>query len=100
MDQLNPSKGNPGPLPRVSDKTLGYILYTSGSTGKPKGVAMPHLALGNLVQWHLDHQRLSQAGRTLQFASAGFDVCFQEFATTLCRGGTLINCQEAERIER
>ena len=99
MDQLNPSKGNPGPLPRVSDKTLGYILYTSGSTGKPKGVAMPHLALGNLVQWHLDHQRLSQACRTLQFASAGFDVCFQEFATTLCSGGTLIICPEAERID-
>jgi len=81
----------------LAPQTIAYVLYTSGSTGTPKGVAMPHAALCNLVQWHIQHARLGQAARTLQFSAATFDVCFQEFATTLATGGTLILCPASTR---
>jgi len=81
----------------IAPHTTAYVLYTSGSTGTPKGVAMPHAALSNLIQWHCQHARLGQAARTLQFSAATFDVCFQEFATTLATGGTLILCPTSTR---
>ncbi|MCG8613585.1 MAG: amino acid adenylation domain-containing protein [Pseudomonadales bacterium] len=84
---------------RVSTEATGYILHTSGSTGTPKGVAVPHTVLGNLVEWHQQQPRLSKSARTLQFASPGFDVCFQEIATTWCTGGTLIICPDEIRID-
>jgi amino acid adenylation domain-containing protein len=67
---------------------LAFVLYTSGSTGTPKGVAMPHAALVNLVWWHLGEWPGPR--RTLQFSSLSFDVSFQEIATTLASGGTLV----------
>lgn len=68
--------------------TLAYVLYTSGSTGRPKGVAMPHGPLVNLLEW----QGTCSEGnrRTLQFASPGFDVSFQEIFSTWTSGGTLV----------
>lgn len=77
---------------RPSD--LAYVLYTSGSTGKPKGVAMEHGSLVNLIAWQ---NRLSHPYRTLQFASAGFDVSFQEIFSTWTSGGTLLLTDEATR---
>lgn len=74
-----------------------YVIYTSGSTGQPKGVEMPQSALINLLHWHQTQPGLSGAGRTLQFAAAGFDVAFQEIFTTLCFGGCLILVDEATR---
>jgi len=70
--------------------SIAYILFTSGSTGRPKGVAMPHRALSNLIEWHRRHPRLGQPSRTLQFASATFDVSFQEMLSTWACGGTLV----------
>src|SRR5262249_56989905 len=66
-----------------------YVLYTSGSTGTPKGVAMTHGALANLVVWQTTRSTPAPA-RTLQFASLGFDVSFQEIFATWCSGGTLV----------
>lgn len=66
---------------------LAYMLYTSGSTGVPKAVAMEHAPLVHLVRWQLE-QYLAPL-RTLQFASIGFDVSFQEIFSTLLAGGTL-----------
>ena len=74
---------------------LAFVLYTSGSTGTPKGVAMPHGALVNLVWWHL--REWPGPRRTLQFSSLSFDVSFQEIATTLASGGTLVLVDDALR---
>ena len=74
----------------VDPGSLAYILFTSGSTGQPKGVAMPHRALSNLIEWHRRHPRLGKPSRTLQFASATFDVSFQEMLSTWASGGTLV----------
>jgi amino acid adenylation domain-containing protein len=98
--------------PALSASDPAYVVFTSGSTGRPKGVVLPHLTLANLVAW----QTASSGGpaRTLQFASLGFDVAFQEIFSTLAAGGTLVLVDEeirrnpetllatlaAERVER
>jgi len=69
---------------------LAYVLFTSGSTGQPKGVQMPHQALVNLLTWQSKVSRMGVGHRTLQFASLGFDVSFQEIFSTLVTGGTLL----------
>jgi amino acid adenylation domain-containing protein len=74
---------------------LAFVLYTSGSTGTPKGVAMPHASLANLVAWHLADG--TEPRHTLQFSSLSFDVSFQEIATTLASGGTLVLVDDALR---
>lgn len=78
----------------VEPGNLVYVIYTSGSTGRPKGTAMPHRAMGNLIEWHRSNfaGRLEQ--RVLQYAALSFDVAFQEIFTTLCTGGTLVLLDE------
>jgi amino acid adenylation domain-containing protein/non-ribosomal peptide synthase protein (TIGR01720 family) len=84
-------------LPRngLTADHLAYLIYTSGSTGKPKGVAMGHRALANLIAY----QNSGGPGnvRTLQFASASFDVFFQETYATLGAGGVLVLVSEEGR---
>jgi amino acid adenylation domain-containing protein len=83
------------PVSGVGPGNLAFVLYTSGSTGRPKGVAMPHAALVNLAAWHLGEGSVPM--RTLQFSSLSFDVSFQEIATTLASGGTLVLMDDALR---
>ena len=71
---------------------LAYIVYTSGSTAEPTGVAMEHRGTVNLIC-----SQLSPARRTMQFASFGLDVAFQEIFSTLCGGGTLVLVPEEVR---
>jgi amino acid adenylation domain-containing protein len=78
------------PAPANTPDDLAYVLYTSGSTGRPKGVQMPHGALLNLIHWQIRDSICHQDHRTLQFAPAGFDVCFQEIFSTLAAGGALV----------
>ena len=80
--------GNPMSVSGPGD--LAYVIYTSGSTGRPKGVEMPHRALVNLLHWQGSLPAGTASGRTLQFASLGFDVSFQELFSTWMSGGTLI----------
>jgi amino acid adenylation domain-containing protein len=84
------------PADTVVDDNLAYVLFTSGTTGEPKGVAMPRRGLANLVGWQISTAR-KPAARTFQFASAGFDVFFQEVLATLCAGGTLVIPREPAR---
>jgi amino acid adenylation domain-containing protein len=77
----------------LTPRHLGYVIYTSGSTGQPKGVSLSHLALVNLVKWHL--ATLPPAARVLQFASLSFDASFHEFFSAWgCGGAVVIPVQE------
>jgi amino acid adenylation domain-containing protein len=86
------------PYDRGADH-LVYLTYTSGSTGKPKGIAMTVRPLVNLLGWMLGTTDLSTGARTVQFASLGFDVSFQDIFSTWLSGGTLVLLSEAERQE-
>ena len=88
------------PLPRADRDGLAYVLFTSGSTGRPKGVAMTHRAVLGLIDWQvrdLQADGLGEGLRTLQFASIGFDVSFEEIFSTWASGGSLHMLREDER---
>ena len=89
------SRSNPNT--QVNSDDLAYVIYTSGSTGQPKGVAMPHGPLVNLLNWQLERGLHRPGARTLQFASASFDVAFQECFSTWCSGGILVLVSESIR---
>jgi amino acid adenylation domain-containing protein len=74
---------------RTRPDDLAYIIYTSGSTGQPKGVEIPHSGLNNLIRWHQDTYRLTDADRTTQLAGTSFDASVWEIWPTLTAGGTL-----------
>ncbi|HVR95699.1 MAG TPA: non-ribosomal peptide synthase/polyketide synthase [Thermoanaerobaculia bacterium] len=83
------------PMVDLSEDNLGYVIYTSGSTGRPKGVVLSHLALRNLIEWHL--VTLLGGVQTLQFASLSFDASFHEMFACWGSGGTLHVLSEAVR---
>ncbi|MCA7011681.1 amino acid adenylation domain-containing protein, partial [Dickeya dadantii] len=88
----NPARSEIGLTP----DNLAYVIYTSGSTGQPKGVAMPHAPLVNLLHWQAREQA---AMTTLQFASFGFDVAFQEILSALTGGGKLVMIGNEDRLQ-
>jgi amino acid adenylation domain-containing protein len=95
LEQVPPT---PCQQPLPSDVVPGcgaYVLYTSGSTGRPKGVLLSHEALVNLLWWQM--RVIPQPGRTLQFASIGFDASFHEIFLAWCSGGTLVLVSEQTR---
>ncbi|RLS32247.1 MAG: amino acid adenylation domain-containing protein, partial [Planctomycetota bacterium] len=87
-------------LPRATRADqLAYLLFTSGSTGTPKGVEMPVGPLENLIAWQCRLSAVGGGARTLQFASAGFDVSFQEMFSTWLSGGELVIVPEEARLD-
>jgi amino acid adenylation domain-containing protein len=90
---VNPIEGGDGFS--IHADQLAYVMHTSGSTGQPKGVAMRHGALSQLIRWH--GSQWPGSYRTLQFASFGFDVSFQEMFTAWTTGGTLVIPVDAAR---
>ena len=97
LDQFDFTATAAKPESGVSPADPLYCIYTSGSTGKPKGVQLSHAGLANLLRWQQQHERLSSAARTLQFASFSFDVSFQELFSTWSTGGTLVMVDEELR---
>ncbi|MEV5982166.1 MupA/Atu3671 family FMN-dependent luciferase-like monooxygenase [Streptomyces sp. NPDC052114] len=96
LDDVAPG-GEDGPLGRaVDDEDTAYFIYTSGSSGRPKPVAVPHRGPVNLIRWQL---RTLGALRTVQWASAGFDVSVQEIFATLASGQALITIDDATRYD-
>jgi amino acid adenylation domain-containing protein len=71
-------------------RELAYVVHTSGSTGAPKCVAMPNAAVAPLIEWQIVRSALAPGAKTLQCASAAFDVYYQELFSTLNAGGTLV----------
>ncbi|AWW35492.1 amino acid adenylation domain-containing protein [Streptomyces cadmiisoli] len=108
-DPAQPAPGadtdaGPGPAPafqapRIDGDDIAYVVYTSGSTGRPKGVRYAHRNLANLVAWQADASVCGPGDRTLQFSPASFDVIYQEVLTTLGEGGTVVCCDEDERLD-
>ncbi|MEE3650352.1 MULTISPECIES: non-ribosomal peptide synthetase [unclassified Brenneria] len=88
--------GDPDPRAiGLTPQHLAYVIYTSGSTGRPKGIAMPHAPLVNLIHWQNRRPTVS----TLQFASFGFDVAFQEMLSSLAGGGVLEMVASETRLD-
>ncbi len=88
-----------GPEDITRAEHAAYLIYTSGSTGQPKGIVMSHGALCNLLHWQLSQTTSGVKAKTLQFASLGFDVSFQEIFSTWCGGGTLVVIPESLRLD-
>jgi non-ribosomal peptide synthetase component F len=90
--------GQPDTNPRsnVTADNLLYVIYTSGSTGRPKGIALPHRALTNLIQWHLD--TIAEGRGVLQFASLSFDASFKEMFAAWAHGRYVATRRSSSRI--
>lgn len=78
----------PQALPQGSDPA--YVLCTSGSTGTPKPVVISRQALSVTVRALRDLFALTPDDRVLQFASLGWDTCFEEILPTLTAGAALV----------
>jgi amino acid adenylation domain-containing protein len=98
VKDLKDSKDSKGfkdqPLPSLESlpsfaSTAAYLLYTSGSTGRPKGVLIEHRSAASYVQTFNDELGLGPEDRTLQFASIGFDLSFEEIFVAFAVGAAL-----------
>ena len=72
------------------------MLCTSGSTGAPKPVVVSAHALAVTVRALRDLFALTLEDRVLQFASLGWDTCFEEILPALTAGATLVFDDEAQ----
>lgn len=95
----SPEFDDTNPTGLATPENFAYVLYTSGSTGRPKGVAMSHGPIVNLVTWEGRRAGASRPTKTLQYASFGFDVAFQEMFATWAHGGTLVVVSEQLRSD-
>ncbi|WP_053668412.1 non-ribosomal peptide synthetase [Streptomyces sp. NRRL B-1140] len=96
LDDVPPDGADGPPERTVDDEATAYFIYTSGSSGRPKPVAVPHRGPVNLIRWQL---RTLGAMRTVQWASAGFDVSVQEIFSTLASGQALITIDDETRYD-
>ncbi|MFD9368364.1 AMP-binding protein [Streptomyces sp. NPDC060020] len=85
------------PLEELREGTVGYVIPTSGSTGEPKSVAVPPSVLAALGDWHVRHWAHDRPPHTLQAASIGFDVGYEEIVTTWLAGAALVVVSDEER---
>jgi acyl-CoA ligase (AMP-forming) (exosortase A-associated) len=82
---------NQGPIAgRPAPNDPAMIFYTSGSTGKPKGVVVSHRNLVIGARSVAEYLRCRAEDRVLAVLSFSFDYGFNQIATTLLVGGTLV----------
>ena len=84
------SAGEAAPIDPGEADDAAFVIFTSGSTGRPKGVVLGHRGLVNHALASIDLYGVTEAERTLQFASVSFDISLEEIFTTLLAGGTLV----------
>ncbi|WP_420078537.1 AMP-binding protein [Streptomyces sp. JL4002] len=85
------------PLEEIREGSVGYVIPTSGSTGEPKSVAVPPSVLAALGDWHVRHWSHDRPPHTLQAASIGFDVGYEEIVATWLAGAALVVVSDEER---
>lgn len=81
-----------GPVERVAEDQLAYVMHTSGSTGQPKGVAVTHRNVVDLALdpcWGVDRQ-----SRVLFHAPHAFDASTYELWVPLLAGGCVVVAPE------
>lgn len=82
---------NQGPIAgRPAPNDAAMIFYTSGSTGKPKGVVVSHQNLVIGAQSVAEYLQCRADDRVLAVLSFSFDYGFNQVATTLLVGATLV----------
>jgi len=80
-----------GPLAgRPAPEDAAMIFYTSGSTGKPKGVVVSHRNLLVGARSVAEYLLCRPDDRVLAVLSLSFDYGFNQVATTLLVGATLV----------
>ncbi|MGW4771332.1 amino acid adenylation domain-containing protein, partial [Nocardia sp. NPDC004278] len=67
-----------------------YVIYTSGSTGVPKGVVITHQGLSGFCDEQRTRYRVTNAARTLHFASPSFDASVLELLLALGGAATMV----------
>lgn len=82
---------NQGPVAgRPAPNDPAMIFYTSGSTGKPKGVVVSHRNLVVGARSVAEYLDCRADDRVLAVLSFSFDYGFNQVATTLLAGATLV----------
>ena len=82
---------NQGPIAgRPAPNDAAMIFYTSGSTGKPKGVVVTHRNLVIGARSVAEYLQCRPDDRVLAVLSFSFDYGFNQIATTLLVGATLV----------
>jgi amino acid adenylation domain-containing protein len=86
-----------GPTPRAPNlqsrlrpENTACIHFTAGPGGRPRAVPVSHAASENLIRWQRSSLPLEPGARVLQFSPPGLDSAWQEIASTLSSGGTLV----------
>ena len=69
-----------------SENDVACILYTSGTTGTPKAVQMTKLGILNLMEFYIDSTSFTSEDVQAIFASVGFDVSLEQFASIFTGG--------------
>ena len=88
--------GAPGDdVAQVGPDDVAQVILTSGTAGAPKGVLVPHRALENLVDWHVEAYGLTAADRCGSFAGPALAAFGRELWPALTAGAQVHLCRPA-----
>ena len=82
---------------RPDEHQLAYVAFTSGSTGAPRGVAVEHGSLAHYIRAVGQRCQFGPGDRTLQIASAAFDLAYEQIFGALAHGMTLVGVPGSRR---
>jgi amino acid adenylation domain-containing protein len=79
-----------GPVVRITEHDLAYILYTSGSTGNPKGVMLSHLNALAFVRWTVERFEVGPEDRLSNHAPLHFDLSVFDLFAASAAGAAVV----------